>query len=131
MLLLNKKRISNNNHKKKKMKPKKKKINIELEKMNSSVQCVLDDVPQDPASPTASPRTKQATGEPEYFEVVITSDQLGFTLHRDVISIFGEICMFDVISRSPTLPHNTLFHGAHLTFSLSLSLAFDSGHSLW
>jgi hypothetical protein len=89
MLLLNKKRISNNNHKKKKKnETEKKKINIELEKMNNGVQCVLDDVPQDPASPTASPRTKQATGDPEYFEVVITSDQLGFTLHRDVKHIW-------------------------------------------
>lgn len=53
--------------------------------MNSGVQCVLDDVPA-AASPTASPQARRPVeqGTPEYFEAIISTDELGFTLHRDV-----------------------------------------------
>lgn len=66
------------------------KVNMEVQKMNSGVSCVLDDVPPDPASPTASPRRLPSDTDdgdataPEYFEAIISSDELGFTLHRDV-----------------------------------------------
>jgi hypothetical protein len=59
-------------------------VELEVGKMDRGAPCVLDEVPLDPVSPLAKEDDLQ--GEPEHFEAIIPSNELGCTLHREVTS---------------------------------------------